>query len=447
MSISSSLSESSSSPSLSPSSSPPSFSPSFSPSLSSSLPSYSFACGGWLQFYLFGVGKYLQENSSRLHAGGATVCGCSAGALAAVGLGCDGDYDAAIEFCKDDCIPRAYNRGIVGIFRLHEYVNDCLDYSAKLYNYQSFKMKNIEIQIAITSLPYFEKKIIKDFTSAEDLKQCLLASSAAFPFAPLVYLRGKWCVDGGFTDFQPIVDENTITISPFYFSDTDIKPSRYVPLWWALFPPNSRETVDWLYRLGYDDAHAFFSSRSLGSKGIEREEVRERRSSHPFDVPKRISMHRFLGFDLSNATHASVGAIMDFSLYILLLFVWKPFSICLIYIELLIVFLVNCFLSLLHEFYDISPMICLLYGFFAPYLTLSSSLLLSLSGLMMVNKVFLFGLSSQENIKKLGECLNCLSCSSLLIRLLPAPPSLHPPSSHLKLQKISFIYRLVRHFI
>jgi hypothetical protein len=438
--MASSTPPSSLSSSLSPSPPSPSVSPS--PSSSSRPLSFSFACGGWLQFYLFGVAKYLQEK--RLHQD-AILCGCSAGALAAAGLACEGNFDHAVEFCNNDCIPRTYNR-LMGIFRLNEYVNDCLDYSVNLQNYSY--LQSGQLRLAVTSLPFFEKNITTEYNSAEDLKQCLLASSAAFPFAPLVYLRGKWSVDGGFTDFQPIVDENTITISPFYFSDTDIKPSRYVPLWWALFPPNSRETVDWVYRLGYDDARTFFSSRSypFGSKSKE-EEVRERSASHPFDVPKRISMHRFLGFDLANATHASVGAVMDLSLYILLIFVWKPFSLFLIYAELLIVFFVHCFISLLQELYDISPLICLLYSFFSPYLTFSSSILLSLSGVMIVNKIILFGLSSQKNIKKLEECLNCLGCTSLFVRLLPTPPSLHPPTSHHKLEKISFIYRLVRHFI
>jgi hypothetical protein len=399
--------------------------------------SYSFACGGWLQFYLFGVAKYIQEQ--RLH-DDAVVCGCSAGALAAAGLACEGDFDAAVEFCITDCIPRTYNR-LCGIFRLHEYVNDSLDYSCRLFNYEHLKPG--QLRLAVTTLPSFEKNTTTDYSSSEDLKQCLLASSAAFPFAPLVYLRGKWSVDGGFTDFQPIVDEQTVTISPFYFSDTDIKPSRYVPLWWALFPPNNRETVDWVYRLGYEDARSFFNSRSYAIPTEPTSTSSSVRLSHPFDTPRRISMHRLLGFDIANATHASVGAVMDFSLYLLLLLLWKPFSILLIYAELLLVLLSHTLLSLLHELYDVTPMICILYAFFSP----EYPLLLTLSSFLVVQKLALVGPSALSSLARLRECLTCLGCPSLLLRILPAPPTATPPTSHQKLAKVSFVYRLVRHFI
>ena len=39
--------------------------------------SFSFACGGWLQFYLFGVAKAIQEHG--LHRGQTKLIGCSAG--------------------------------------------------------------------------------------------------------------------------------------------------------------------------------------------------------------------------------------------------------------------------------------------------------------------------------------------------------------------------------
>lgn len=52
--------------------------------------SVSFACGGWLQFYMFGVGRALQHCGV---AKGVKYAGCSAGALAAAGIVLDGDFD------------------------------------------------------------------------------------------------------------------------------------------------------------------------------------------------------------------------------------------------------------------------------------------------------------------------------------------------------------------
>eukprot|EP00619_Florenciella_sp_RCC1007_P013278 CAMPEP_0205913934 /NCGR_PEP_ID=MMETSP1325-20131115/6893_1 /ASSEMBLY_ACC=CAM_ASM_000708 /TAXON_ID=236786 /ORGANISM="Florenciella sp., Strain RCC1007" /LENGTH=133 /DNA_ID=CAMNT_0053280901 /DNA_START=26 /DNA_END=423 /DNA_ORIENTATION=- len=83
---------------------------------------------------------------------------------------------------------------------------------------------------------------------------------AGFPFA----LDGALVFDGGLTDFQPQLKRSgtapahTITISPFYCSSADIRPSRYIPLWWALYPPR-REDFAWIYHLGYDDARSYLA--------------------------------------------------------------------------------------------------------------------------------------------------------------------------------------------
>ena len=155
-----------------------------------------------------------------------TYLGCSAGALAAVGIVLNGDFDKAVEFCKEDCIPQLRESPFFGLFRLSEYVSACLE----LYLLPNFKEIPVgHLQVAVTRLPFLTQERIMKFSSKDDLKQVLLASSAAYPFASLVKLsNNSYYVDGGITDFQPIIDDNTLTVSPFYFSDTDIKPSRLV---------------------------------------------------------------------------------------------------------------------------------------------------------------------------------------------------------------------------
>ena len=85
--------------------------------------SISFSCGGWLQFYLFGVARAFQATGldKNVH-----LAGCSAGGLAAAGLALEGDFDASVEYCKTSCIPRAYG-SVTGLFVLHEYVADSFD--------------------------------------------------------------------------------------------------------------------------------------------------------------------------------------------------------------------------------------------------------------------------------------------------------------------------------
>jgi hypothetical protein len=92
------------------------------------------------------------------------------------------------------------------------------------------------------------------YSSSDDFHQALLASCRMSPFAGMPFkYRGEYIFDGGLSDFQPTLDNKTITISPFFFADADIKPSRYVPPWWALYPPRV-EDFAWLFDLGYYDA-------------------------------------------------------------------------------------------------------------------------------------------------------------------------------------------------
>ena len=188
--------------------------------------SVSFACGGWLYFYMFGVSRAIQARGLDK---GVTYCGCSAGALSSAGIVFEGNFDKAIQYCKEECVPQAYSR-VSGLFRLSEYIARCVDDNITP-NYKAIPAGTL--QIAVTKLPFFTPERITSFDSAEDLKTVMLASSAAFPFASLIYRKGSWYIDGGLSDFQPMIegdDIETLTVSPFYFSDRDIKPSRYVSL-------------------------------------------------------------------------------------------------------------------------------------------------------------------------------------------------------------------------
>lgn len=173
--------------------------------------SISFACGGWLQFYLFGVAKAMQAQG--LDYTKLQVCGCSAGSLAAAGFAYDCDFDAAVDYAKYECITEAHGH-VFNLFKLGKYVGNSLE-GHVLPNFKD--IPHGQLQVALTKLPWLERVREKEFTSAKDLKLALVGSCAAFPFAPLVYRKGSWWIDGGFTDYQPIVDNKTVQVSPFYF--------------------------------------------------------------------------------------------------------------------------------------------------------------------------------------------------------------------------------------
>jgi len=396
--------------------------------LSEGLPpweSMSFACGGWLQFYMFGVAKALQIRGLDKDV---TYCGCSAGALVSVGLILEGDFDDAIRFCKEEGIPRAYG-AITGLFKLHEYVLKCID------DYLIQKYKDIppnQLQIAVTKVWGFRGEIVKVHDSKSDLIDSLLASSAAFPFASIVKRNGSWYIDGGWTDFQPIVDEDTITVSPFYFSDCDIKPSRYVPIWWAFAPPPSKDTIDWLYNLGYHDCMNYINSRGIPPSPRcvhSPSPILSARDAHEYDEPRKISMHRFLGYDLKNMTNQYVAFVMDLALLVLFLLVWKPLAMLFIYAEL---FTRTTYLSIL---FLCSIIIQIGKRMIVKTSTTSSTLLVE--EIKQMDKLW----------SQLLDCLSCLVSLSLFLRWFSGRPSSAALRKHDRLAKSSILYRVFRHII
>jgi predicted acylesterase/phospholipase RssA len=129
--------------------------------------SMSFACGGWLQCYMFGVIKALQSKGLDK---GVTYCGCSAGSLAAAGIALNCDPDVAIQYIKEDCIPKAY-RSVNGLFQLKKYISDCFDKCiGPNYNESHFS----ELQVAITKLPFFTGERVSQYNSIDELKNALV---------------------------------------------------------------------------------------------------------------------------------------------------------------------------------------------------------------------------------------------------------------------------------
>ena len=297
--------------------------------------SVSFSCGGWLQFYLFGVARAFQAMGIHKDVQWA---GCSAGALAAAGIALDGDFDAAIDFCKRKCLPRT--NSVSGLFTLDEYVGTCID----LLLIQAGKYRQLEpgeLQVAVTKFPYLSTVRVTEHLSAEDLKETLLCSAAAYPAAPIFnHKRFGLCIDGGLSDFQPVIDADTITVSPFYFSDCDIRPSRYVPPWWAFIPPRDGETVDWIYNLGFEDGMAWIEGRKVGRSPHAIKKLRkpiDRNTGHEFDTPRQVSVHRFLGYNPKKATAGyALAFLCDLVLLLLFLGLLRPVFLILIYTELVL---------------------------------------------------------------------------------------------------------------
>lgn len=165
-------------------------------------------------------------------------------------------------FSKRACVPECRS-SLFGPFKVSKYTSSCLDYCGNLHKYEE-ATKEASLHVVVTTLPMFRSLRLSAFDSQHELKSSLMASAAAFPLAGLVkHPKHGWCLDGGLSDFQPIFDRDTITVNPFFFSSSDIRPSRYIPAWWAMLPPSDPATIDWMYDLGYCDALNFFKKVGL----------------------------------------------------------------------------------------------------------------------------------------------------------------------------------------
>jgi hypothetical protein len=403
--------------------------------------SISFACGGWLQFYLYGVARGIQARG--LDDPDVTYLGCSAGALAAVGLAFEGNFDDGVEFCKSKCLPIAHGEW-TGLFRLHEYVSSCFD------SYITPKFRPITdgtLQIAITRLPWFQGERATEFRTPQDLKMAILASAAAYPFASFVYRNGSWCGDGGLTDFQPVLDDDTLTVSPFYFSNADIKPSRYVPLWWAIIPPKSEDTIDWLYNLGYMDAMTYIDSKQITAKRDNSLDIADiQRRTHKYDVPRKVSMHRFLGYDLGNMTHKYFAFVCDFILLLVVLLIWKPMMLFLIYVELIVRMFQCLAAALIYELGVIIPAMCLSAIFswnksWKNFRTWRNKML------AFFRRLRIFVPSPQCKLREFSELFQCMFSLSLMLRFISPVCSRGTLRKHDRLEKLSLVYRIFRHVL
>mmetsp|Transcript_6365 Transcript_6365/g.16061 ORF Transcript_6365/g.16061 Transcript_6365/m.16061 type:complete len:465 (+) Transcript_6365:155-1549(+) len=218
---------------------------------------YSFAACGWLKLYYFGVAKRLQEEGMLTDA---RFMGSSAGSLVSCALALELDFDKIAEFQKG-CVKRTHG-GIWGAFQLSTYIHEIID---NMLPHNAADVLKDKCEISYTTLPWFKNKRVKVYRDEQHIRQALLASCCMAPLAGLPFrLDGELVYDGALSDWiksglfhgpndqAAEQDEPTITITPFWFSRSDIRPSQYIPLWWAVYPPKV-EDFEWIFDLGYKD--------------------------------------------------------------------------------------------------------------------------------------------------------------------------------------------------
>ena len=197
--------------------------------------------------------------------------GTSGGALTGCLLFLDIDLDALAEYVYI-CAAKARSSWR-GAFYLRDY---CRGAITQFCTKDAHKILQGRFEISITRLfPWYKNLRVNQFPSYEFLVQSLLCSACITPLAGLpMWLPGHGlCFDGGVSDLQLLKGlarngtfcklhcrktnpKNLVVVCPFYSSRADIRPSKYVPMWWAFFPPEPYKLKE-LFELGQKDAHTW----------------------------------------------------------------------------------------------------------------------------------------------------------------------------------------------
>ncbi|RLN78341.1 hypothetical protein BBJ28_00000519 [Nothophytophthora sp. Chile5] len=209
---------------------------------------FSFSGGGWLMVYMYGVCKALQEQKLEENS---KFIGTSAGCLSIVSLVLGSDFDEICDSVINSYVPAAHGSW-KGPFNMREYLVDAITRHANTDNIHKLEGK---VTVVYTSLSAWASRRVSHFKNPVHMLHTMVASCCATPLVGMPFEHeGEYVIDGGLLDNQPLFEGiPTITVSPNVFSGADIRPSRYVPAWWSMYPPSQRD-MQWLYDLGYEDA-------------------------------------------------------------------------------------------------------------------------------------------------------------------------------------------------
>ncbi|EEY66933.1 patatin-like phospholipase, putative [Phytophthora infestans T30-4] len=225
---------------------------------------FSFSGGGWLMVYMYGVCKALREQKVDDNA---KFIGTSAGCLSIVSLVLNSDFDKICDFVVNDYVPSAH-ASWKGPFKMRDYLIDAITRHGNVSDMDKLQGK---VTVVYTSLSAWVTRRVSHFKNPLHLLQTMVASCCATPLVGFPFMHeGEYVIDGGLLDNQPLFADDicTITVTPNIFANADIRPSRYVPPWWSMYPPSPRD-MQWLFDLGYEDGLSWCKREGLpGSESI-----------------------------------------------------------------------------------------------------------------------------------------------------------------------------------
>ncbi|KAH8331945.1 hypothetical protein KR067_004363, partial [Drosophila pandora] len=245
--------------------------------------SVSFAGCGFLGIYHVGVAVCLRQHAPQLLL--ERIGGASAGALAACCLLCDLPLETmAGDFLR---IVQETRRHSLGAFSPWFNLPDCLlEGMQRRLPDDAHERVSGRLHISLTRVRDRRNVVMSEFASRYELLQALLCSCFIPGLSGLLppKVRGVRYMDGAFSDNLPLLDEHTVTVSPFC-GESDICPRDRSPhilqlnLNWAntcirlsrrnlrrmvrIVLPGRTDFMASFCQQGYDDALYFLRKNNL----------------------------------------------------------------------------------------------------------------------------------------------------------------------------------------
>ena len=222
--------------------------------------------------YQLGVCHALQQHDIELEKNTHFI-GSSGGAACCAALALNIDSQSLADFLLHCCADYHSDR-LHNTFAVRNYIKASFERSVEENTFQHQAILDGRLNVVISLVPSMKEVVVNSFSDNEEFINVCLASCTATPFGgfPLKLnstnpdINGKFAMDGAVTNMLPVMSPKTIRITPLYFLDADIKPSRYVPLHWGLFPP-SVEKMRELFWLGVKDATTWLTE--MGYKPLQ----------------------------------------------------------------------------------------------------------------------------------------------------------------------------------
>ncbi|CAL1263795.1 unnamed protein product [Larinioides sclopetarius] len=306
----------------------------------------SFAGCGFLGIYHVGVASCFREYAP--HVLVSKIAGASVGSVAAAALICDVSLgqtttdilSVAVKARSQTLGPLSPRFDLNAILR--ERLENALPENAHI-------LCSGRLFISVTRWSDNQNVILSQFNSRQELIQALLCS-CFIPYYSGINkpkFQGEVYVDGGLSDNLPVLDDNTVTVSPFagehdicpqdescnilqvnlVNTSIAVSPGNIYRIFRILFPPKP-EVLSKMCQQGFDDALKFLQrkniitcTRCLGIQsvvkitepnfdGVKRKSANDIEMQHPYDDCIDCRYKRQMA-SLGNLPEAVVDAIQD----------------------------------------------------------------------------------------------------------------------------------------